>query len=249
MNWLSIDDLHSLLLINREFDYLDPFFLREFLGMINHFGPTTIVETGTYKGGMIKFLSKAKPELPIFSCDVNNVNSVIEHFKFNDKIYIEQCKSKVLLRKLEGQLGIFPFFFLDAHSTMEVGQDTADTDPLAEELSIVIDLYPNSIICIHDFEVPGLPIFGHGCGDIVTGKTIAVNWGVIEKVLVDSKIKYSAWFPHFPPRSLTVEGIRWNKLFDLRGRIYIMLNPTKATLRDMLVLEDFGILWKYKENK
>jgi hypothetical protein len=245
IKWSALEDLHSLLLINKEVTYRDPWFIREMVGLIHNLHTTDIVETGTYKGDMIKLLSLIINK-PIYSCDVIDIEEVKQRFKNYKNIHIEQCKSKNLLVQLQGKLGKLPFFFLDAHTTVEKGQSIEDINPLAEEVKIITELYPKSIICIHDFEVPNMPVFGHGSIDFVTRQKIIINWQVIEKSLKNTR--FVAWFPFFPPRSINLVS-SWKKLFDLRGRIYIALNPTNVILGVMEILEDFGMFWKFKEGK
>ena len=247
MDWSAIEDLQTILLKTYEgFGYRDPWFLREFVGLINHLKPTAIVETGTYKGGMIKFLSIVFKNLHIFSCDVIDVGKVKREFISSKNIYIEQCDSVSFLKKLDGMIGKFPFFFLDAHVTVETEQDVKNINPLPNEIDIITKLYPKAIICVHDFEVPNTPIFGHGSIDFVTGQKVLINWQSIEAKLHNTK--FSSWLPFFPARSLQMGRLDWKGVFDLRGRLYLILNPTKEMLRDMAVLENFGVLWKFKEN-
>jgi hypothetical protein len=249
MNWSTVEDLQKIMLIDpREFGYKDPWFLREFLGLINIFNPTSLIETGTWQGGMIQFITTLYDSLPIFSCDVLPLDDIITKFAHNENIQLHQMDSQSFLKTMVDYRvgGELPFFFLDAHAAMDPNMETngINFNPLANEMEEVIK-YGKAVICIHDFEVPGLPIFGHGSKFTIKDKKhhVLINLESIQEEL--TKVKCGIWFPYFPARLLHTDKVNWRSLFDLRGRVYIILNPNEMDLTKMKVLEDFGVLWKY----
>jgi len=236
------------MLLTKEFDYPDPWFLREFVGVINLFKPSVLIETGTYKGGMIKFISRLFPDLMIYSCDViKQVQDVITEFEDNPNITIEQCNSLDFLKHLredgEHYIGPFPFFFLDAHSAVVPDYPTDENlEPLAEEIKEVLK-YGSSIACIHDFEVPNIPEFGHGSNDMYLKKQIKISLEVIKDTIRHENV--AIYFPMLPQRLLCKDKVNWRSLFDLRGRVYLLINPKPADIELLRPLEQFGVLRRF----
>jgi len=243
MNWTLVEELQLLMLLNREFDYQDPWFLREFLGFINWFKPTSFVETGTYKGSMLKFIHKLYPQLPLFSCDViEQIAEVQEHFKSVPNVHIEKCESVKFLEKLTSeQVGELPFFFLDAHSAVVPDYPReVNLEPLAIEMEKVMT-FGTSVVCIHDFKVPSIPEFGHGSNDMYVKKYIKIDLDVIKDVIQHENVQ--VYFPMLPQRLLQKGQINWTGQFGLRGRVYLLVNFSDTPLT---MLESFGLLRRHQ---
>ena len=126
--------------------------MRNLIQLISEeYAPTSIVETGTYKGHTTSLFAKIFPSIPIYSCEI-----VVENYleaKINTKnkqnIKIFNQSSPEFLKEIihKGLVGKNPLFFLDAH--------WLNYWPLADELKIISTQLRTAIIIIDDFKVPG----------------------------------------------------------------------------------------------
>jgi predicted O-methyltransferase YrrM len=136
-------------------------------GLIKECGVTSFIETGTHYGATTKHIAQRHPDLPVFSCEIND-----EYFREsskrlqafpNIKVFQESSEKFVARLVSEGVLGDLPMFFLDAH--------WHDYWPLKDEVSIVGSL-PRFVLMVDDFAVPGRPWFETSAGG---GGTIGVH--------------------------------------------------------------------------
>ncbi len=117
--------------------------------------PTSIVETGTYKGDTTEYLAKISSS-PIFTCEVIGMYRRESGRRLSPYKHVNLLKgsSAALIQRLvaEKKLGEMPLFFLDAH--------WYGYWPLADEMKHISAL-SKAIIMIDDFKVPGRPQFGY----------------------------------------------------------------------------------------
>lgn len=117
--------------------------------------PTSVVETGTYKGDTTEYLAKISPN-PIFTCEVIGMyrRESKRRLKPYKQVNLLRGSSAALIQKLVAgkQLGGIPLFFLDAH--------WYGYWPLKDEMEIISRL-PKAVIMIDDFKVPNRPYFGY----------------------------------------------------------------------------------------
>lgn len=141
----------------------DTFIHTEIAKLVKLFNVTSIIETGTYKGGTTKRLLEFCPVTSIES-DLNNYNE--SRRNLNGFItLIHGDSSKVL----KDHTPIYPnpekvLLFLDAH--------WADNWPLLAELRQISELEIKPVIVIHDFKVPGKD-FGY---DSYAGQELDFNY-------------------------------------------------------------------------
>ena len=114
-----------------------------------------IIETGTFRGTTTEFF--ARTGLPVHSIEVSEKYYQYSKLRLRSfkNVYLYHGSSVDRLPEICVRLGSekFPtFVYLDAHWRGHL--------PLNEEIEILSDLLPKSIVMIDDFEVPG----DHGYG-------------------------------------------------------------------------------------
>jgi hypothetical protein len=126
--------------------------------LINAIAPPAIVETGTYLGATTELL--AQTGLPVFT-----IEGQLRHYGFararlrqHRNVMLSHGDSRAELRKLfkgalSGLCNDRLFCYLDAHWNEDL--------PLAEEIQIIFSGFPNAVVMIDDFEVPGDSGFGY----------------------------------------------------------------------------------------
>lgn len=119
---------------------------------------TVFVETGAYCGDSSKWIAEQRPDLPVYTCEINPVFYVHALARMPKNAQITNASSPVYLHALlddNGDNPLFgmPFFFLDAH--------WYDYWPLRDELKIIGDNLSHAIILVHDFKVPGRDNFSY----------------------------------------------------------------------------------------
>jgi len=123
--------------------------------LIDFFNPTSIIETGTFKGHTTSYLANIF-EGNVFSCEVVGMYYRESRYCLRNRgnVKIFHGSSSKVLNKLvaENLLGYTPLFFLDAH--------WYSYWPLCDELAVIKKL-PRAIIMIDDFRVPQRPNFGY----------------------------------------------------------------------------------------
>jgi len=136
-------------------------------GLIKQCGVTSFVETGTHYGATTKHVAGRHPDLPVFTCEIND-----EYFRESAKrlkeyrnVTVSQESSEKFVARLiaEGVLGAVPMLFLDAH--------WHDYWPLKDEAAAVGAL-PAFILMVDDFAVPGRPWFETSAGG---GGTVGIH--------------------------------------------------------------------------
>jgi hypothetical protein len=144
-----------------------------------------VVETGTFRGDTTKFMHSVSG-LPVFTVESGerNYGYARARLKKTSDIHLTLGDSRDFLRKLAdcrrgADQGIF-FFYLDAH--------WQDDLPLLEEVEIVAQRWPKSVVMIDDFKVPDDP--GYGYDDYGPGKVLE-----IEYLRAAVHLAYTAFFP------------------------------------------------------
>lgn len=143
-----------------------------------------IIETGTFRGATTEFLA-AHFSTPILTIEIN------PRFYWYSKLRLRGSKnvdlrlgsSDVVLRTFARgtkTLARLPFCYLDAH--------WQDHLPLWGEIQVIFERWPNAIILVDDFKVPG--DLGYGFDDYGPSKTLDVD--TLKKNL---HREYSLYFP------------------------------------------------------
>jgi predicted O-methyltransferase YrrM len=121
-----------------------------FYAIMEKGGFDSIIETGTFLGVTTWHMAE-KTKLPVFSSENNRrfhllAKKRLAHMK---NVHLSLSDSRDLLKSLgEGpEKPKKPFIYLDAHWSKDL--------PLAEELEIISKHWPECVIMIDDFEVPG----------------------------------------------------------------------------------------------
>lgn len=118
------------------------------------------VETGTNVGSTLAYFAQTYPHIPCLSCEPD-----LEAFRLaqqnisglaNVTLY-NQTSQQFLVTLREKHSGIFsktPLFWLDAHGY-------GFQWPLKEELTFITENFPQALVLIDDFKVPGREMFGY----------------------------------------------------------------------------------------
>jgi len=169
------------------------------------------VETGTHLGRTC-FLIAAQTDLPIFSSEVNEKYMRVARLFlkcFGRRVHLSSSDSVQFLDNLLTQRRFrCPLFYLDAHWYSKL--------PLVEELRTILKYVDSSVIIIDDFRVPRDSNFGFD-----RYGRIALEWELIQQVLVESGRGVAAYLPAYPS-SLEVG--------DRRGWILIVTLDNKRRL-------------------
>jgi len=141
-----------------------------FLDILARIAPACIFETGTYRGATTAFMASAT-EAPILSCEAH-----IDSFHFARRRLQQQTnvslfhmdsraflQTYVPLHHVGDQIS---FFYLDAHWSEDL--------PLLDELSLVIEQAPRSVVMIDDFQVVDDP--GYSFDDYGPGKRLCLDY-------------------------------------------------------------------------
>lgn len=145
--------------------------------------PVKIVETGTFRGNTTAFM--ATNGVPIRSVEFSDrlFGYVKTRFLLNPKIRVEHNDSRVFLASLARDIedkSETTFFYLDAHWN--------DDLPLAEELTIVFSNWPQAVVMVDDFQVPGS---SYSYDDYGEGKALTLDY----VNAVDGVNSLTAFFP------------------------------------------------------
>ncbi len=124
------------------------------LALLRRLPLDAFVETGTERGDTA-LLVAAQTGLRILTCDASLEASRRARRRlrrFSDRVRVYHGDSRDFLRDLDGKGGpLRPFFYLDAHN--------ADDVPLVHELDIILANWPECLVMVDDFQVPGDPGF------------------------------------------------------------------------------------------
>ena len=114
-----------------------------------------IVETGTFRGTTTKYLAEHAPRV----ISIEAVPRVYEYARLNlricSNVELVCGDSRGVLRRLATDTRITSgptIFYLDAHATDDV--------PLPDELRIIAGAWPEALVIVDDFAVPGDPGYG-----------------------------------------------------------------------------------------
>lgn len=101
-----------------------------------------IIETGCFMGDTTAYLSRAYPNLPVVTCDIDAASVAFVRHRLADQanVRVELQSSPTVIRAFAGQFHQ-PFFYLDAH--------WGEPWPLPEELAAI----ESGVVCIDDFDV------------------------------------------------------------------------------------------------
>lgn len=141
--------------------------VREILGW---FKPDAVIETGTFKGAGTKFFLSNTQGCEVLTCELNENFYRLSSLRFkNDhraKV-INKNSIDFLSKNLDHLAGDRKYFFyLDAHWN--------DYLPLKDEVKLIFDKFPNSIILIDDFAVPHDK--GYGYDNWGDGKVLNIEY-------------------------------------------------------------------------
>jgi tetratricopeptide (TPR) repeat protein len=141
-----------------------------FLDILAQIAPACIFETGTYRGATTAFMASATAA-PILSCEAQ-----IDSFHFARRRLAQQTnvslfhmdsrsflQTYVPLHHVGDQISLF---YLDAHWSEDL--------PLLDELLIVLEHAPRSVIMIDDFQVADDP--GYSFDDYGPGKKLCLDY-------------------------------------------------------------------------
>jgi len=130
-------------------------------------GFAQLVETGTFRGASTEFFAHLTPA-QIFTTEAS-----LRYYEFArrrlvpyDTVHLNLGDSRPFLRDLGGSKSARTFFYLDAHWEEDL--------PLAEEMQIILQSWPNSVTLIDDFEVPDDP--GYTFDDYGPGKRLCADY-------------------------------------------------------------------------
>jgi predicted O-methyltransferase YrrM len=109
-----------------------------------------IVETGTFRGSTTAWL--AGFGLPVVTVELNKRYAAFSRLRFRhaDNVRVLEGSSSDVLRLLSKDTTFTSkstFFYLDAHWNVY--------SPLRDEIGIILERFPRSIIMVDDFQVPG----------------------------------------------------------------------------------------------
>jgi hypothetical protein len=126
-----------------------------------------IFETGTFRGTTSEWFSQF--DLPVFTSELNQTNASYCRWRFMrlENVSLFRMDSRIFLQhmaKLEGTKFVRPFIYLDAHWNEDL--------PLWEELKTISSYWPNSIVVVDDFSVPG--DLGYRYDDYGVGKSLDI---------------------------------------------------------------------------
>jgi predicted O-methyltransferase YrrM len=142
------------------------------VSLVAALGPTSIVETGTYRGTTTAFF--AATGLPVFTIEAQarNYGYAKARLRHLENVHLIHGDSRAALVRLFSSGNILPeagspFVYLDAH--------WKDDLPLADELDVVFSFRPDALVMVDDFEVPGDAAYGfdnYGPGKVLTASYI-----------------------------------------------------------------------------
>lgn len=164
-----------------------------FLELIQAFEFSAIVETGTFRGSTTGYFHEASG-LPVYSVETNGryyEYARLRHQK-NPDIHLSLGDSRAYLKALIAAGTIDAarpvLIYLDAHWYNDL--------PLQEELELIFNAWPDAVVLVDDFQVPGDA--GYGFDDYGEGKALTVT--LLEQQPVDG---LTAYFPTMPSENET----------------------------------------------
>jgi len=188
--------------------------------LVNRYGITACIETGTYQGETAIFLARLNPSLPVYTCEIDGLAYEAASARFVDfaNIMISRSSSPSFLKDLIDAkcCGELPLFWLDAH--------WLEYWPLRDELALITNQPHAAVIMIDDFEVPGKPQFGFdSTADYEAGagvsEPIACGTDYVRPAL-NSGATYTIWLPAYHRK----QAFPFWDLRPLRGYSLIIMN-------------------------
>jgi hypothetical protein len=168
--------------------------------LIAEFAPDALVETGTFLGLTAKQFATAS-SIPLYTIEINAAYYHLAKLNLRDQHNVTLIcgDSMNVLTHLRQRPAIArPLVYLDAHWCQPL--------PLPHELRLVLDGWPDVLIAIDDFRVPGDPGYGY---DIYDGIPLA-----LEELSLPETVKLA-----FPAISAREEGgARRGTLYLAQGR-------------------------------
>lgn len=164
--------------------------------LLRKFDFSFVIETGTYLGDSAGFFADAS-KLPVYSSEINPMLHSLAKIRLKGRpgIHLVRSDSRKFLAEMSANQDVVEkesFFYLDAHW----GKDC----PLAEEISIIASGWPNFVVMVDDFQVPGDPGYAYDrCG--VFKK---MNLPLIRKTVKEHDL--GAYFPSTPSREESISG-------------------------------------------
>lgn len=189
-----------------------------------------IIETGTYKGFTTAFFAKSFPNIPIYTCEIDEFNyrKAKENLRVYSNVKVFNKSSPEFINFLieKKLMGERPFFYLDAH--------WLDNWPLESELRIIFNKLNSTIVLIDDFKVPDKTEFKF---DRYNGQDCS-----IERVIPNLKKSkdYNILFPNYGKESFNKKEEK-----SLIGYAFIFQN-LKNEFKNLLKKEH---LLKFYEDK
>jgi predicted O-methyltransferase YrrM len=149
--------------------------LEIYKSIINIVMPRLILETGTYRGTTTEFMATSGP--PVFTIEGNSRNYGFSRARLrrlrNVNVRLGDSRDQIrhILRRRH-RAGIYGpvFAYLDAHWNADL--------PLAEEIDIIFNFAPDTVVMVDDFQVPDDS--GYGYDDYGVG--FALNHEYISKL-------------------------------------------------------------------
>lgn len=115
------------------------------------FGLTILVETGTCEGSTLAKIHKSFEQVHSIELSAYYFRKSVENLTGRDNIHLYQGNSAKLLPGILQSIADVPtLFWLDAHGSG--GLTANEGDPLADELKIIMDRRPDSLIVIDDMK-------------------------------------------------------------------------------------------------
>ena len=123
--------------------------------IIKKYPVTSFVETGTYRGDTAHFMARKYPDLPIYTCEIDEkfwkiATRRLKNYR-NAKAIIGD--SVTSLKRHSLSFGDFPLFFLDAHAMF----NWREPNPLMEELKAIKENFKNARVIVDDVETDNCP--------------------------------------------------------------------------------------------
>lgn len=161
--------------------------------LVDQFGFATVIETGTHFGNTAGYLA-TEFGLAVQTCElVPRYVRVASHLlRQLPTVEVHHLDSRQFLRQLAGAHHTSadrPFVYLDAHWHADL--------PLAEELDLVAENWPEWVAMIDDFRVPGDE--GYGFDDYGPGRRLDLDY--LAPVLARHGL--TAFFPTLPSSAET----------------------------------------------
>ena len=158
---------------------------RLYRALLEAFDFELMVETGTWTGDTTGYLAETSG-VPVFSSEINYRFHSLARKRLVDfpSVSLHLSDSRRFLSELAANPDFArrrTFFYLDAHWYNDL--------PLREEIGIIADAWPEFVIMVDDFQVPGDD--GYGYDDYGPGQALTIDY--ITGTMIDKGL--AAFFP------------------------------------------------------